>query len=116
MSRVYVVEAPPLKFDYTVMEKRPKFDVSPARRFGDVIEVFRNDASDFPVYQELLDEARETMKGFDKGDYILPTGDPVLIGICTLVAAELLPENESLQFLKWDRRERDYVPASFIID
>jgi hypothetical protein len=116
MSRVYVVEAPPLKYDFTVMKPTPKFDVSPAKRFGDLVEVFRNDLGHTADPQWLLSECRKTMMGFDKGDYILPTGDPVLIGMVTLVAAENLPEDAPLQFLKWDRKLRDYVPTSFIID
>ena len=45
---------------------------------------------------------------FTDADYLLLIGDPSAIGICCAVAA--FKNNGKFKCLKWDKRERRYIP------
>lgn len=85
-------------------------DLSPALEFGD-IKVIRQ--YDVPVYGDTFPVTQEVGKVLEDlnpdTDFILPTGDPVLIGLVFSVIAQ---RSRKVKVLKWDRQRRQYWPIT----
>ena len=96
MSNVYVVQ------------EMPNHDISPAMRFGDIKILlpsnFQIAFSTAPAVRML----RRKLALFNKEDFLLLTGDPAAIGLACAVVAYLNMGKYSV--LKWDRREKLYIP------
>jgi 3-dehydroquinate synthetase len=109
MNKVFVIHQPAVR-DYHTGEMRPQFDLSPALRYGEVIDVLPP-GSVTQDYNKMAKEVhkRLTEEGYSKGDYILALGDPVAIVVGAFVAASLTPHPPAIRLLKWDRRMRGYV-------
>ena len=111
MTRVFVLHQP-VRRDPTTGELRPYHDLSAALQYGRVVNVIppgpascdHQTISD-DIYERLLDEE------INPDDYILALGDPAVIAIGSIVAADILARNgaQYLQLLKWDRRMGGYV-------
>lgn len=54
----------------------------------------------------LINDLRSKLLMFSDNDYILPMGDPALIGVVTAVASNF--NDGYVKFLKWDRLEKQY--------
>ena len=55
-------------------------------------------------------EKWNTLKDFNKDDYLLCTGDPAIIGITCSLASDIT--NGKYNLLKWDKQERTYYPIA----
>lgn len=102
--RVFVVQQP-AKLDRG--EWKPIFDIRPARMFGKLTFVTLRPGN---VYLDTLPtvmaHVRSVLKDFNDSDFILPTGEPLLIAVAAAVAAQA--NGGRLKLLKWDRRARSY--------
>lgn len=86
----------------------------PALKFGEVkflsgewVQLQFNPA---PTIAEL----RTKLKNYDpEKDWILPVGDPALMGVAIALAAKF--GNGKVRLLKWDRATRDYLPLTMEI-
>ena len=47
---------------------------------------------------------------FSNEDYLLLSGDPIIMGLCMMVASE--KTNGILKMLKWEKREKDYYAVT----
>ncbi len=96
MSNVYVVQ------------EMSNHDISPAMRFGDIKILlpmnFQIAFSTAPAVRML----RRKLALFNKEDFLLLTGDPAAIGLACAIVAYLNEGKYSV--LKWDRREKLYIP------
>jgi 3-dehydroquinate synthetase len=106
MSKVFVIHQPAVKDRFTG-RMRPQHDLSPALRFGEIVDVLppgsisqdiRNLKTQ--IMERLLDE------GCCRDDYLLAIGDPVAIVIGAFAMAAF---SDRIRLLKWDRRMRGYV-------
>ncbi len=90
MSNVYVVQ------------QQPGFNMEPALKFGDLKSIFPPGIqADFDTDQ-FVNMARDKLKNVTKDDFLVMTGDPVLMGISFSVFSE---NNDGyVNCLKWDRR------------
>jgi hypothetical protein len=80
-----------------------KFDIDPAREFGEVI-LPPESQSRSPI--ERVNRLRDLLADFKPGDYLLPLGDPGLIATAALIAGQ--KSGQRLRILVWDRYERRY--------
>ena len=115
MSKVFVVQKP-LKVIRdkwnNVVDTVPLFNLTPAMEYGDIVVLFDpGDASLMPdrAMSVLLDR----MEDFGDDDYLLPTGDTVLVAAAAMVAAE--KNNGDFKILKWDRRTSAYTKLQYSI-
>jgi hypothetical protein len=88
-------------------------DIAPAMKFGDMKVLLPANTqiafSTVPTVRLLRRKLRE----YKDGDYLLLTGDPVAIGLACSIAA--FYNSGRYTALKWDRRERLYIPVKIDI-
>lgn len=106
MSKVFVIHQPAVRDRHT-RQMRPQHDLSPALRFGEVVDVLPPgsisqdiNALKKQIVEKLLDE------GCGRDDYLLAIGDPVAIVVGAFAMAAF---SDRIRLLKWDRRMRGYV-------
>lgn len=85
----------------------PRFDYTPARKFGRLIKPIFPPGQIQLSPQVALYRARLILREIDGSDWIALVGDPIKIGICVAVAAERLGR---LRLLKWNRHTLEYLP------
>lgn len=85
----------------------PSMDLSPALEWGRLRFMLRDSQNPFRDLDLTLEMLR--MADIRPGDYLLLVGNPVLIGLASVVAAESL---SVLQMLQWDRARRQYRVAT----
>lgn len=104
--KVYVVQ------QQTLRDGTPKYDLSPAEDFGELVYVLDETASPFrpgPVWERICDR----MSYFQDGDFLLPIGNPVFIGMATAMAASLAP---TVGMLVWSSKEQRYIAVTAEMD
>ena len=101
MSTVYIVQ------------EMPNHDIAPAMKFGEMKVLL-------PSYTQIafstaptIRSLRHKLRSFSDDDYLLLTGDPVAIGLACSIAA--FYNSGRYTALKWDRRERMYIPVKIDI-
>ena len=94
MAKVYIVQ------------ENPNVNVIGAGRFGELIPLLppgrQITLSSSPV-KKLL---KTKLKNFRDDDFLLAMGDPVAIGIASMVASDI--NNGKVNMLKWDRENQCY--------
>lgn len=88
-----------------------RHNLSRATEFGDVV-ILEND--DFPQFRDgraILERITRNLQEFQANDdYLLLVGDPVLIGLCCAILANL--GHKLIKVLKWDNQSRCYLPIN----
>lgn len=80
-------------------------NLAPAVEFGDIEVLLPNNQTLFntvPTVRAL----RDSLVDFNDADYILPVGDPVLMCVVAMVAADM--NKGRVNFLKWDKKFKKY--------
>jgi hypothetical protein len=86
-----------------IAQRQPTFDMNPAMMFGELKTVMPTGAQAYFAADEFVHIAREKLKNATPDDYLILTGDPVMMAICFSVMAEMT--GGSVRCLKWDRRK-----------
>lgn len=91
-----------------LVSESPNHNTSSATLFGSVVAIL-------PPMQQIAFSTAPTIRRIERAlenfcdeDYLLLTGDPACIGIACAVASK--NNNGRYKCLKWDRRERLYIP------
>ena len=96
-----------------IVQEMSNHDIAPAMKFGDMKVLLPANTqiafSTVPTVRLLRRKLRE----YKDGDYLLLTGDPVAIGLACSIAA--FYNSGRFTALKWDRRERMYIPVKIDI-
>ena len=96
-----------------IVQEMSNHDIAPAMKFGDMKVLLPANTqiafSTVPTVRLLRRKLRE----YKDGDYLLLTGDPVAIGLACSIAA--FYNSGRYTALKWDRRERLYIPVKIDI-
>lgn len=113
MGRVFVVQEP-TRWDNIQKAIVPKFDpkdLAKAEEFGVISYLLSPRAAPFnnaPIVRELSEKLSDYGKNED--DYLLCTGNPILIGLATAVALDASPSG-TVRFLQWSGKDQEYIPV-----
>ena len=92
-----------------VVQEMPNHDIAAAMSFGEMVVLLPSNTqiafSTAPAVRLLKRKLRE----YSDQDFLLLTGDPVAIGLSCAIAAAY--NSGSFTALKWDRREKLYLPV-----
>lgn len=86
----------------------PTVNIDPARSFGEIVVLMPPEAGRMQP-DELRALLLRSLETITPNDWLLTTGDPVLMGITMVIAARQL--NGLLRILRWDRQSRTYEPV-----
>jgi len=103
---VYVVQEQ-TKYDKEQGKFVPRFDLSSAKEYGEIVFLLSPTAKPFdskPIKREL----HEKLKYFSANDYILFIGNPLFIVMAGAIAAEYNEGN--LKSLQWHGKDQKYIP------
>ena len=81
-------------------------DLVKATRFGELVALVPQNLNVVMNSVSVLNSLYDGLAGYTPNDFLLPTGDPVIIGLAFTVAAEI--SRGHLRVLKWDRQINDY--------
>ena len=105
MSRVFVVQQTMMKDRRTGLLS-PRFDMTPAEEYGDIICLLTPNAKPFNP-DPILEELHEKLTDFNDDDYLLCAGSPILIGWATAIAAHY--NHGHVSMLQWNGHEKQYA-------
>jgi hypothetical protein len=108
-SRVFVIHQPAV-YNRNSGRMCPKYDLSPALKFGQIVEVLPPGSitQDHKLLRRQIKERLKEEKA-SAADYIIALGDPVAIITGALVINEICGE---VNLLKWDRKLGEYFCCS----
>lgn len=106
-SRVFVIQNQH-RWNAGVEKFEPKFDLSPAEEFGELVYLLSPTASPFNP-DPLIKELRNKLYDFGPDDYLLLIGNPVLIGLSVSIASLCC---DSVSLLQWSGKDRRYIKIS----
>lgn len=95
-----------------VVQYVPGISTERARNFGSLVTIFRPHDQDIGGCAEMYIKAEQALQTACPGDYLLPIGSPVLIGLST--AAIMEKTRKRFKFLVWDNREKEYYPKDWV--
>ena len=87
---------------------RDVYDYSPAEEFGEIEFLLSPTAAPWSP-EPVIAELREKLSGFSQDDYLLLSGNPVLMALASMIAAD---EAGTVNFLQWHGRDRRYIPVT----
>lgn len=91
-----------------VVQDSPGKNLTPALRHGRIRVLCPVGDRPFTIDSDVI-RIYDALRDYQRGDFILPIGDPVLIGISVALACE--KTGGYVNILKYDRQERDYIPV-----
>lgn len=84
----------------------PKFDLTPAEQFGELVYLLSPTAAPFHP-EPIIREMKAKLKDFARGDHLLLVGNPILIGFAVALAAQRTGGVVSL--LQWSGKDQRYI-------
>ena len=115
MSKVYIVQEPNRiqKENGKVIRVDPVYNYESARVYGDLVYCMRHGNARFNP-EQTVKELRYMLRDFTVDDYILPTGDPGIIGVAIAIAAK--HTKGKFKVLRWMRHEQSYLEMEYDIN
>jgi len=96
-----------------VVQEDPKKNLIQAMDFGNVEAILGfDDELSFLNVQRIAQKIRWNMRRMMPGDYILPVGNPISIGLTFIVAQDLTAGD--FKVLRWDSQERRYYSVDML--
>jgi len=87
---------------------KPKFDFSTATAHGQIEFLLHPSASPFNL-EPAIATLQERLAGFSDQDYLLLTGNPVLLGLAVAIAADI--NDGDVAMLQWSGAKGTYIPV-----
>lgn len=84
-----------------------KFDFTQAKPFGELVYLLSPNANPFSPNEGVVAELTDKLHDFNSNDYLLLTGNPVLIGWVTAIAASM--SKGKVRMLQWNGRRGVYL-------
>ena len=84
-----------------------KFDFSQAQPYGELVFLLSPSANPFSPNEGVIAELADKLHDFSSNDYLLLTGNPILIGWVTAIAASM--NNGKVRMLQWNGRRQLYL-------
>lgn len=112
MPKVYIVQEPNrvTVVDGVVTNVIPTYNYDPAKVYGELVYCMRHGNARFSARQTVL-ELRHALRNFTVDDFILPTGDPGVIGMAIALAAK--QTLGKVKVLRWMRKDKDYLVMEY---
>lgn len=104
-SRVFVVQNQH-RWDREEEQFVPKFDLTPAEEFGELVYLLSPTAAPFRP-GKIVEELQTKLASFGPNDHLLLVGNPVLIGFSVALAA--YSNQGSVSLLQWSGKDQRYV-------
>ena len=92
---------------YAVSETS-QHNISSALDFGNIVTILPPNAQVAFSVTPTIRRACRVLEDFGEEDYLLFIGDPAAMAIVSVIAAQ--KNNGRFKCLKWDKRERRYIP------
>lgn len=105
MNKVYVVQRQ-LRWDEERENLLPKFDLTPAEKFGELEYLLGPKDTPF-TSEQVIKDLHHKLSYLSKDDYILLVGNPCLIGWAVAIASQY--NNGVVRLLQWCNRTHTYV-------
>ena len=88
----------------------PKINIMSASKFGEFRFLLPEFSQIIFSPGPLIFKLRNLLKDYNVKDYLLLTGDPVIIGVACSIVADVT--NGKFNLLKWDKQDRMYYPIA----
>lgn len=113
-STVYIVQEP-LKRDGATGDVVKRFDTVPLERYGELVYLTSwGELRDGFNVEHITAKLREKLADFCDRDFIVPTGNPALIALAVLIAADM---NEGrVRMLDWRKNDEKYREVAIDMD
>ena len=109
MAVVYIPQEP-RKRDQKTGQWIQAFDLSPAKKFGDLKVLLPHGW--LPIDTEpMLKNIQDGLKDFNSDDYLLAIGNPTAMVVAGVIAAQ--NNNGQIKMLYWDSKIKDYISVDF---
>lgn len=108
MTTVYVVQDH-RRYNKDTGEFEAVHDLTPAKKFGPIRYLLTPTAAPWSP-ETVIAELWDGLRDFGDADHLLLTGNPILIGWATAVAAQV--NGGRLNMLQWNGRERRYISVA----
>lgn len=95
---------------FIVQGSAGRMDFSPAAEYGELVHLLGDRDSVFRMDQTLEKLTTGPLREITESDFILPVGNPTLIGITIALAADHMDGNVNV--LQWLAKEKEYIPIS----
>lgn len=108
MSTAYIVQEP-LKRDAASGALVPRINYRTLKPYGELRILFQWDElkdGDQPDARALCERLRDLLCNFSDKDYIVPLGNPALIALAVMIAAEC--NDGKVRMLDWIKEEKRY--------
>lgn len=106
MPRVFVIQNP-----HRASEDggalRATYDLSDARRFGELVYLLSPTAKPFEPNESVIETLRDKLADYETEDHLLLIGNPALIGFATAIAADF--NDGVVSLLQWNGTRSGYV-------
>jgi len=90
-----------------------RIDTTDAKRFGEIVTVVDRPGEPSVAPRSMLYDIKKGLADYTHGDYILPTGSPIVIAAVAMLAAR--KSNGEINMLRWDRKNRRYEATTIDI-
>ena len=98
-----------LKMTVYVTQENPRMDILSAREYGELAPLTSPQEQIHLSPGRVVAHIKRRLQHFNDDDWLLPMGDPAIIGVAFAVAADI--NNGRINLLKWDKFERTYYPV-----
>jgi len=105
MNRVFVVQKQH-RWNKETQNFEPKFDLSAAEKFGELVFLLSPTAAPFRP-DGIIAELKEKLADYNADDSLLLVGNPILIGFTVAIAADASEGDVSL--LQWSGKDNRYI-------
>ena len=105
MNRLFVVQKQH-RWNKATNEFEPKFDLSAAEKFGELVFLLSPTAAPFRP-DHIIEELKEKLNDYTPEDSLLLVGNPILIGFTVAIAADATDGDVSL--LQWSGKDNQYI-------
>jgi len=92
-----------------VTQENPRMDILSARKYGELAPLTSPQEQIHLSPGRVVAHIKRRLQHFNDDDWLLPMGDPAIIGVAFAVAADI--NNGRINLLKWDKFERIYYPV-----
>lgn len=112
MSTVYLVQNSFMR-DARTLKLRPRFDLSAAMQYGEVVEVLDGRMGPMATAPAMA-EMRYALRNYGDDDYVLALGAPAFLVAVGAIAAS--HNNGRVHVLHWEKTLQKYFPITFDVN